>query len=263
VASRLDPSSPVGEFLADIDRLRAALASVRTQQIRSREILTHIAAVAEAWYRNYRSATSGIDVKAIDEICNALRTASDRSPSTDGIRTRLRRLRGHVVALRTQLIAAPPGPPAAILPDAAPSFAAIPDPIMQQILTKRWNECVACLGASAPLAATVMMGGMLESLFLARVNRESAKRPIFTARAAPKDKQGKAFPLKDWGLGDYIAVAHELNWITQPGLSVSVILQDYRNYIHPQKELAKQVSLTPDDARMLWAVFKAIAARLL
>jgi hypothetical protein len=261
VASRRAPSSPVGEFLADIDRLRVALREAG-RQIRSRELLTHIAAVAEAWYRTYRSATSGFDVKAIDEIVDALRTASDRSPSTEGIRSRLTKLRALVVALRTRMIAAPPQPADAVT-DASPSFAAIPDPLMQQILTKRWSECVACLGANAPLAATVMMGGMLESLFLARVNREPKKKAIFTAKAAPKDKQGKAYLLKDWGLGDYIAVAHELNWITQPGLAVSAILQDYRNYIHPQKELSKQVSLTPEDARMLWQVLKAIAVRLL
>ena len=160
MASRLAPSSPVGEFLADIDRLRAAIGPVHARQIRSRELLTHIAAVAEAWYRTYRSATSGIDVKAIDEISSALRSASDRSPSTLGIRTRLTKLRAHVVALRTQLIAVPPQPLAAMT-DAAPSFGAIPDPVMQRILIKRWNECVACLGANAPLAATVMMGGML------------------------------------------------------------------------------------------------------
>ena len=122
---------------------------------------------------------------------------------------------------------------------------------------------MACLTAGAPMAATVMMGGLLESLFLSRINRETNQAPIFTAQAAPKDKHGKALPLNRWMLGSYIAVAHELGWITQSGRDVSEVLQDYRNYIHPQKELSRQAALTPEDARMFWAVFKAIAQRLL
>ena len=61
-----------------------------------------------------------------------------------------------------------------------------------------------------------MMGGLLEGLLLARVNSESNKSPIFTASAAPKDKQGKTLQLKEWTLRNYIAVAHELKWISQP-----------------------------------------------
>lgn len=109
-----------------------------------------------------------------------------------------------------------------------------------------------------------MMGGLLESLFLARVNRERSKKPIFTARSAPKDRRTQTpLPLSDWTLRDYIAVAHELRWISQTVRDVSEILRDYRNYIHPQKELSRQVALTTADALMLWSVCKGIAVQLL
>lgn len=71
-------------------------------------------------------------------------------------------------------------------------------------------KSLACITAKAPLAATVMMGGLLEGLLLARVNSQANKAPIYTAAAAPKDKQGKTLPLKDWTLQNYIGVAHEL-----------------------------------------------------
>lgn len=67
---------------------------------------------------------------------------------------------------------------------------------MQAILQRRWTECVICIAHGAPLAATVMIGGLLEGLLLARINRENNKAPIFTAAAAPKDKQNKTLPLK-------------------------------------------------------------------
>jgi hypothetical protein len=41
--------------------------------------------------------------------------------------------------------------------------------------------------AGAPLAATVMIGGLLEGLLLARILHEANKTPIFTATAAAND----------------------------------------------------------------------------
>jgi hypothetical protein len=109
-----------------------------------------------------------------------------------------------------------------------------------------------------------MMGGMLESLFLARVNREPNQAAVFTASAAPKDrKTQQAKSLKDWGLSDYIAVAHELRWISRAANDVSGVLREYRNYIHPQKELSTQATLSTHDAQMFWLVVKELAARLL
>ena len=72
--------------------------------------------------------------------------------------------------------------------------------MMVAILDGRWTAILACLQAGADLAATVMMGGLLEALCLARVNRLSDLKPVFTATAAPKDKAGKPRPLKEWGL---------------------------------------------------------------
>jgi hypothetical protein len=44
---------------------------------------------------------------------------------------------------------------------------------------------------------------------------------------------------------------------------VSVVLRDYRNYIHPQKELSHGVSLTTPDAQILWEIGKSISRQLL
>jgi len=254
-------ASPIGALLDDVDRLRAVVRRVRTPQIWSEEDRGHIRAVATAWFQSYQTIAVGRDVGTINEISQWLLTAAERAPSTTKVSKRLKQLRAQLISLQTQLIASPSPSPAAT--DTAPLFGAVPDPEMQKVLVRRWNECVACLGAGAPMAATVMMGGLLETLFLARINREPNQAAIFTAKTAPKDKNGAPRPLNQWGLKDYIAVSHELKWITQSGKDVSAVLQNYRNYIHPTKELSGQSTLVPDDARMFWAVFKAIAARLL
>ena len=103
---------------------------------------------------------------------------------------------------------------------------------MQDILTRRWHECCKCVSANAHLAAIVMMGGLLEALFVARANKLPDKRALVNAVSAPKDKStGKTLNYQEWMLDSYIKVARELNWITESGKDVADILKEYRNFI--------------------------------
>jgi hypothetical protein len=154
--------------------------------------------------------------------------------------------------------------PAVLTADTPPSFTTTSvDPELQQLLTNRWNECIGCLEHGLPLAATVMMGGLLEGLFLVRIESLKDKSPVFTASSAPKDRTGKTLDLKEWTLSHYIDVAHELSWISDTYRDVGEILRDYRNYIHPHKELRHKKKISPDDSKVLWEISKHIAREVM
>jgi hypothetical protein len=148
--------------------------------------------------------------------------------------------------------------------DSAPNFSPlVSDPTMQSILERRWDECKRCIDAGAPLAATVMMGGLLEALLVARANKLSDKSKLFKAAATPIDpKTKKPLDLRQWMLGPYIDVGHELKWTSNSAKHVAVILRDYRNYIHPEKERSHGIALSPDDAAMFWEVTKSLSREL-
>jgi hypothetical protein len=40
-------------------------------------------------------------------------------------------------------------------------------------------------------------------------------------------------------------------------------MRDYRNYIHPQKELSHGISLVQGDAQMLWEIAKGMILQIL
>jgi len=135
---------------------------------------------------------------------------------------------------------------------------------MQIILTKRLQECSVCVKSGAPLAATVMMGGLLEGRLLAKINQLSNKASVFSAATKPMDpKTGKALQLKEWTVKNYIDVAHELGWITKTTKAIGEVVRDYRNFIHPQKELSHGIVLEAGDAQMVWEVAKSITLQLL
>lgn len=258
--------------IAEADSLQKVLKRQSSNQLRSAEDRQIVKATALAWFNSHRTVVAELlgndQIKPVDDIYRGLLTSAARLTlrskyvgSIKEIKKRLGTLQAdHVIAL-----ASAPASKLGLTPDTAPKFSPlISDLKMQAILTKRWHECGICVRSNAPLAATVMMGGLLEGLLLAKINQLADKTPVFGAAAAPVDsKTGKPLQLKEWGLKNYIDVAYELGWITKTTKDIGEIVRDYRNYIHPQKELSHGIVLEPGDAQMLWEVAKSITLQLL
>jgi hypothetical protein len=109
-----------------------------------------------------------------------------------------------------------------------------------------------------------MMGGLLEALFVARANKMGDKGPLINARSAPIDKKtAKTMDYREWMLDSYIRVGHELGWITESAKQVADVLKEFRNYVHPAKELRHGVELAQNDSAMFWNVTKSLVRQLL
>jgi hypothetical protein len=259
-----DADEALFQAIKEAERIRSVTRKKSLPQVRGSE-RDIIRATALTWFQTHRPKLVGIcsvvDLRPVDEMYQRIVEASHKSAARSSYVDTLKDISDSLIQLRSGNVVKLA---AAATTDAPPDFSKlISDSAMQAILEKRWTECTVCISYGAPLAATVMIGGLLEGLLLARVNRETNLAPIFTAGAAPRDKQNKTLPLKDWTLQNYIGVAHELKWITVAARDVGVVLRDYRNYIHPQKELSHGVSLTTSDAMILWEIGKSISRQLL
>lgn len=249
----------------ELDRLRNFLKKSRTKQVRSQDERTQAKATASAWFNGHRSriaSTMGGMLPAADALYRDILNASDRATARSTYMSKLKALRTILMELRsaalTMTTAAKP------TTDQPPDFSPlIADLQMREIIQDRWRECVRCIEGDVPLAATVMMGGLLETLLLGRINRETNQAPIYKAASAPKDKAGKTRPMSEWGLKDYISVAHELKWITISAKEVAEVLRDFRNYIHPHKQHSHGVKLNKDDATLFWGISKSISLQVL
>ena len=103
----------------------------------------------------------------------------------------------------------------------------------------------------------------MEALLLARINRETNKSPLFKSAMSPKDKSGQPKPLREWTLKDYIEVVHGQGWISVSAKDVGEVLRDYRNYIHPFKQLSHGVQLKTADAALFWEITKSMSRQLI
>lgn len=258
----------VDACIAEIDRLFSYLKKGKTAQVRSADEKSVAKATALAWFNQHRPSLIA-SVGAIDSISISDSKLQELIEFTDRATTRakyyvlLKEIRASLATLRNSLVSGKIVP-RTISVDSPPDFSKIVgDAKMKQILIRRWEECCKCIAGDAALAATVMMGGLLEALFLARVNAVADKSSIFSNPKAPRDKQGKTLPLQEWTLKYYIDVAEELGWITVSAKDVSAVIRDYRNYVHPYKEYSHNVSVAKDDAVLFWEIAKQLARQIL
>lgn len=261
-----DPFAELDDLVREIDHVKRFLSKIKTPQVRNAEHRDFLKASALSWFHTRRPAVmTALPSDLVDKLDESYRTildAAERSSAKNTFVKAAKTIRSDLVSGRSLVLTSAP---VMVTGDAAPSFASLAaDAQMQTILEKRWGECRRCIDAEAPLAATVMMGGLLEALLVARANLLLDKSKLFKATAAPLDpKTKKPLPLRKWMLGPYIDVGHELKWISVSAKNVAVILRDYRNYIHPEKERSHGVSLTKDDALMFWEVTKSLSRELL
>ena len=253
--------------LREVDRARTRVSRLRTKQIIKADDRDYLKSVAYSWFKSHRpliaSSVPETALEVVDAKLRDILDATARASARTTYLSSLKEAKEALAALRGSSLV-----PARVSPSASgppPDFTALAsDPGMKSILDRRWQECQRCLRARAPLAATVMMGGLLEALFVARANLMVNKGPLFRAKATPVDaKTKKPVPLTEWTLRPYIDVAAELGWISRSGKDVAAVLRDYRNYIHPEKERAHGISLNEDDAAMFWDVTKSLARQLL
>lgn len=257
----------IDKATSEIGRLQKLLKKSSSKQIQTKDEREVLKAVAITWFYTHRAIIiASLDEKLIQSLDNKYQqvlNGADKSPLRLKYQELLKQTKLDLHKLRNENIALV-SKPAIKTVDTIPDLsAAVPDPDMQKILALRWDECIKCVEGNAPLAAVVMMGGLLETLLLNRINKLPTQSSVFTAKNAPRNNKGQTLPLNEWALKNYIEVAHELKWITQTEKDLGVVLRDYRNFIHPFKQKTYSIFINQNDARILWELCKSISKQLI
>jgi hypothetical protein len=138
-----------------------------------------------------------------------------------------------------------------------PEFLALKiEPGLGEILGERWNETQKCFDKGAFLAATILMGTMLEGILLAVLQR--FPKEANTSKIAPIDsKTGKVKYFAEWSLSEMINVAHDIGWLDLDVKKFSHSLRDFRNIIHPYQQMLLKTFPDVDTCGISWLVVQA------
>lgn len=254
--------------IQEIDRLKRHLSKQQVQQIRAVTDCELIRAYSLAWNHTHRVEVQKIltteQLAKVDSLYEKMSTATYRATSKAVYVDLLKEIRTELLLIQGQAFITPISSSDLKIPNISKL---VQNAEMAGILTRRMQEVLNAIEKSS-LTATIMMGAVLEALFLARINLLTEKKMLFALKATPKNKEGKALELKEWGLNDFIEVSYEMGWIRKPLRDISTVLRDYRNIIHPVKELTLMREMKTDilvnssDAKMFWRVFFEVSEQI-
>ena len=166
----------------------------------------------------------------------------------DGVRPRLKEVTPQFVEQTKEPDLKPLSPPAFLTLQLEPGLG--------EILADRWEQTQRCMNGEAYLAATIIMGSMLEGMFLSVLQK--FPKEANTCKAAPLDpRTGKVKYFAEWSLSDMINVAHEANWIDLDVKKFSHALREFRNLIHPYQQMIVKTFPDKDTCEISWFVVQA------
>lgn len=130
---------------------------------------------------------------------------------------------------------------------------------VSSIVERRLREAQLTLEAKAHLSTVFLCGSLLEAALLGAA--ESDPKRFNQASAAPT-KDGKPLLFSQWKLAQLIDTAEQLGILKPDTKQFSHAMRDFRNYIHPAKEI--EVGFTPDShtARLCYQALMAAFADL-
>lgn len=132
------------------------------------------------------------------------------------------------------------------------TFPFMRDVQLRQIVERDYIELsTKLLPAEAWKSAVVISGSILESILFDQLtsSAEMQKRALASPNA-PKNS-GSVLPIEDWKLFAMIAVATNLKVLPEArAKTVDQVLRDFRNFVHPKKEIRAAHPCTEAEAWM-------------
>lgn len=262
-------TAPEDAVQAALDEREVVDRAVRRGPRRVRAAGVQIMArkAVRAWFVVHRKSLlpyMPAELKAADGLYQELLQAAGRGSAKATYLAVLGEIKSELLRLQPLALVAATGTVISAAAERAPDFGVLTaDLRMRALLSRRWEECEACLRGGAPLAAAVMMGGIMEGVLLARIEQTPDKSAVFSAKATPRNRAGQSLPLRDWKLQAFLAVARELGWISPVAGGTAAVVQDYRNLVHPAREHEVGPAPTVEDAGILWEITKRIVRQVL
>jgi hypothetical protein len=141
------------------------------------------------------------------------------------------------------------------------SFGFIQDTALRAIIERDYLELTTqAYPAHAKKSTVILAGSILEAILFDRLILDPAmKTRAVASSGAPKDRLGNVLNTKDWTLQHLIQVAADLGVL--PAAKEKLIdqsLRDYRNFVHPRKEVRSQISIGDPEMRSAVAALDGV-----
>ena len=132
------------------------------------------------------------------------------------------------------------------------------DSEVSDIIQDRLQEAQACLTVRAHLSVIILCGSILEAILLGAAQKDPNK--FNQAVGSPKRQNGKAKEFRHWSLSEFIDVAYDIELLKPDVWKFSHALREFRNYIHPDKQMKAGFRPSEHTAKICIQVLNAVLA---
>lgn len=130
----------------------------------------------------------------------------------------------------------------------------IADGQVVDVLMKRVTETRICEQGGAHTMAIIGIGSVVEGLLLALLLERDAE----LRENGFVDPRGKLVPPERASMQLLIDTAYAKDWIQLDATGFMHTVRDFRNFVHPRKELAERPDFDGDSVRLCWAPVHAV-----
>jgi hypothetical protein len=123
-------------------------------------------------------------------------------------------------------------------------FDFVSSPHMRRICLRDYEELAKVRHAQAHKSTIILAGGLLEALLSDALSQEPANARASYRRLYPNKKR------VNWTLECLIDVAADMGTITPGATQLSHTLRDYRNLVHPRKEITSGYKVRKEEAEI-------------
>jgi len=140
----------------------------------------------------------------------------------------------------------------------ARDFSFVSDPDLRIIIDRDYRELSTMLLPSGAWKSTVVLSGsILEALLQDALTKDAST--LARAKASSKAPSTKSLEKGEWNLNQLIEVAVDLLILPcDRARAIDQILRDYRNYVHPKKELRSQYPCTEAEGLLAKGALDAV-----
>lgn len=134
----------------------------------------------------------------------------------------------------------------------------IQDPELKNIILRDVKECAIAIVARQDKMATIMCGSIIEALLMNKISEMGIDRYDIPGDGENKDRRR----LREMTLNDLLLVAEKENILQKNSFHLGHYIRDYRNVVHPAKELRMKEEISHENVLTMWSVLKRILKEL-
>lgn len=128
----------------------------------------------------------------------------------------------------------------------------IEDVELRDIIQRDLRECAIAVVAGQDKLATIMCGSIAEALLLYRVNMKGIDK--YDVSEVSRHKDASNYPVSKMVLNELLHVALKVGILEKAEHHLGHYLKDYRNMVHPAREIRARENVTHENVGTMWSV---------